>query len=574
MNQDFEIAKIVANSTPTSWSQAYNAGKLFAVISLESETPAEENSLNMLGKEVLDNLEAEYFAAPQKDQETIGSAVRASLEKVPEGIKTSFVVGSVVGEILYVFAKNGRVDIKRKESLGKILSAEDNIESSSGFLEDKDIILLETSQFTQLISADTLSLAIDTNPVSQIAENLAPSIHEKTEGGASAIILEYKKSVVEETLEPTILPAEEAQSEETTMPRQPEEINTPTEPKPASSDLIKGYFYSVLDKTRRFKTPSFDRSKRSILLVAAILLVVLVGSIFLALKKQSDEKNRALVAQYYTPAVKKYEEGQSLLDLNQSLARDSFMASQKLLLEGEPKFGKGSKEQKDVQDLLKKINTELENTANIKTVTPEEVKLTDSKLLSAEQSSNILFATREDSDIYTLDSSGVNKNGKQIIKKTWGQAGGLGVYFGNVYVLDKSAKQIFKFVSTSSEYVKNNYFKDSPDVSEGTGIAIDGSIWVLLSDGTVMKFTRGNSDNFSLIGLDKAFSSPTRIFTNVSTNNVYILDNGNSRIVAFDKTGAYVAQYQAPLLKDAKDIEVTKDKIFILSGGKFYSIAL
>ncbi len=48
-------------------------------------------------------------------------------------------------------------------------------------------------------------------------------------------------------------------------------------------------------------------------------------------------------------------------------------------------------------------------------------------------------------------------------------------------------------------------------------MAIDGSIWVLENDGTILKFTRGKADNFNISGLDKAFSSPAKIFTNVDT---------------------------------------------------------
>src|SRR5258708_33131852 len=83
------IAKMVATVSPTSWSQAYNAGKLFAVISLTSEAQAEENTLNLLGKEALENLEAEYFALETKDLEGIKTAVKSSIEKLLEKIKSS-----------------------------------------------------------------------------------------------------------------------------------------------------------------------------------------------------------------------------------------------------------------------------------------------------------------------------------------------------------------------------------------------------------------------------------------------------------------------------------------------------
>ena len=570
MDKDIKLAKIVATATPNSWSQAYNAGKLFAVISLESETPQEENSLSIFGKEILENLEAEFFTLETKDMESVKSAVSKALEKTQEGVKISLTVGAITKNILYVFAKGkGQVHIKRADKLGKILEGEENeLVSGSGFLEDKDIVILETPQFADIVTADILTGTLDSQPVEQIAESLAPKVHEKEGGSASAVILEFNKENEEEFIQEPSMPLQNESENELEATQQASERNL----------FFAKYLTLAKDKVQTINyRPSFDRSRKNIMTVAVILLLVLLMSIFFTIKKQNEAKAKALLDQYYAPAQKKYDEGQSLLDLNQALARDDFANAQKLLNEGEGKFEKGTSERKQVDDLLAKVNDALNKTANIKVVTPQAVDSSQSKLLASEQNSGSSYAAKENSDIYTLDQTGVLKNGKNIIKKDWGMAGGLGVYYGNVYVLSKSNKQILKFVSTSSGYVETNYFTGTaPDVSNGQALAIDGSIWVLLKDGTVMKFTRGNSDNLSLTGLDKPFSSPTRIFTDVNTNNVYILDNGNSRIVVFNKDGAFQAQYQSPLLKDAKDFEVNEGdkKIYILSGGKIYLMNL
>ena len=575
MEKEISIAKIVATATQNSWSQAYNAGKLFAVISLESETPVEENYLNLLGKEILDNLEAEYFALETKDLEGIKGAVKSSLSLVLENIKCSFVVGTIINNVLYAFAKKGTIEIKRRGKLGKILTGGDELDSASGFLEDKDIIILETSQFANIIPQDVLLLAIDDQPIDQISESLAPIVHEKADPAATAIVVQYKEDLPAEAL----AQAGEVPIEPVTPAEQNYAIPTEITKRIPSVGFLKKYLDFAKNKIQNTKlAPTFDRSRRTVLTVASILLLVLIITVFLAVKKQNDQKTAVLLAQYYAPASEKYDEGQSLLGLNQALARDSFYFAQKLLTEGENKLDRGSSGRKQIDELLNKVNSALAQTANIKTVTPVAVNSSESKLLSSELSASVQFAAKQDNDIYTLSANGVSKNGKVIVEKDWGTAGGLGIYFGNVYVLDKTAKQIFKFVSTASDFVKTNYFtKDTnPDVSTAEGIAIDGSIWVLLKDGTVLKFTRGASDNLSLTGLDIALVSPTRIFTNADSENIYILDNGNSRIVVFDKKGAYKAQYQADILKTAKDLEVNEKskKLFILSSGKIYSIDL
>lgn len=565
MNEELKVAKIVATPKISSWSQAYNAGKLFAVLSLEKETSQEEE-LSLLGKQVIENLEAEFFTLEEKNMVSVKGAVEKSLEILPNEISISLSVGAIVNNILYVFSKGkGKVLIKRGDNLGTILEADNDLAAFSGFLEEGDIVIFQTSQFANIVTDDILSKSLD-QQISEMAETLAPLIHEKEAGGSSSLILEYKEEAEEILTQPQREPSEEI-----------------IEPKkePFTLTFLRKYMIFAKDqiiKAKAFRAGSFDHSKRLFLTVSILLVVIFIASVFIALKRNSDQKTKALYNQYYVAASKKYDEGQSLLELNRNVGREDLMSAQKLLAEGQPKFSKGSKERLQVDELLNKVNALLASSANIKTVEAKAVDSLESKLLNNEQSSNAQFATKENNDIYTLDSNGVSKNGKLLIKKDWGQAGGLGIYFGNVYVLDKSAKQILKFISTPSEHVKTNYFsKDTtPDVSSSVSMTIDGSIWVLLKDGTVLKFTRGKSDNLSLNGLDKAFSSPTRIFTNADSDNIYILDNGNSRIVVFDKTGAYLSQYQSPILKDAKDLEVLESakKSYILSGGKIYLLNL
>ncbi len=152
----------------------------------------------------------------------------------------------------------------------------------------------------------------------------------------------------------------------------------------------------------------------------------------------------------------------------------------------------------------------------------------------------------------------------------------MSAYLGNIYILDPHSSQIYKYVSSDSGFIRQNYFSQTVDVSKGVSLTIDGSIWVLQKDGEVFKFTKGNSDSYSLQGLDKPFLDPTRITTSPDFDNYYVLDNGNQRIVAVNKQKGYVGQYQNKLLKTAKEFEISeKDKkAYFLSGDKIYSFDL
>jgi hypothetical protein len=89
------FSKVVATPTPTAWSQAYSAGRLFAALSLHTDlVPQEgEEHLNSLGKDFISTLESEFFTLEKKDLESIKQAVNTTEERVKEGIKVSNSIG-------------------------------------------------------------------------------------------------------------------------------------------------------------------------------------------------------------------------------------------------------------------------------------------------------------------------------------------------------------------------------------------------------------------------------------------------------------------------------------------------
>lgn len=597
------FAKIVANPSEYSWSQAYNAGKLFAVLSLEKNQDdlEEKDVLNLLGKEILHNLEQEYYTLETKDLDSIKNAVLVTAKKIPDEVFCSFVICAIVNNLLYVFILGkGKVDIKRGEKLGTILAVDEgessSVKASSGFLQNEDLIILQTKQFSDIVSHQVLTMSLDNQSPNEIAEILAPKIHGHSadQSGASAIIVLYKgMEKTEEILEPTLENEKEelVENESEKLEKSYETTDDEIPLAPVEISSSKGLFkFSnplslILGKIKIGKLNGFSHSKKLILTIVVIIAFIFAVTVFLAIKKQNEEKTLALFNQVYPQAQKKYDEGQSLLGLNQNLAYDSFLASQKILEEGKSKFSEKSKEEKQILDLLSKVKTALSASSGISSVNATIVENKVSNLLSAEIKFNASYATQDDKNIYFVDTNGVSsvekskENSKILIKPSElpKNIGGLGIYFGNIYVLDKDGKQINKFVQTSGGFSKADYFTTiSPDLSDATSIAIDGSIWILFKNGTIEKFTKGKSDEFALSGLTKAFSNPLRIATATDFSNIYVLDSGNSRIVVFDKNGSYKAQYNSDVIRNAKDFEVleTDKKIYVLSQNKVYQIDL
>ncbi|MDP2638117.1 MAG: LytR C-terminal domain-containing protein [Candidatus Levybacteria bacterium] len=354
MDNNISFSKIVATPTLKSWSQAYNAGKLFAVLSLEKteELDQDSESLNAIGKDFLEKLEQEFFTIEEKDLESIKKGFSNVFADKKEGIIVSFTAGAFIKNVLYLFALGkGKAFIKRGGEFGLLLDSSDknDLVSSSGFLKNNDLIVLATDGFSQVISDDELNSNIANNLPSEIAESLAPTVHKAENGNISAIIVKYGSIQTglakEETLTPDLSLKDEKEDE-----KQEEKIKSPH----PFAKIISQVKSNI--KIPRFK---FNSSKKLFLIIAIAIVGILVFSIFTAIQNQNNAKTRALFAQVYPQALKEYEEGQSLLDLNKNLARDSFLASEKILKENIDKFPAKSKEHSQIEDLSKKVKEEL-----------------------------------------------------------------------------------------------------------------------------------------------------------------------------------------------------------------------
>lgn len=621
-------SKIVATPTPTAWSQAYSAGRLFAALSLQTDNLPEtgDEHLNALGKDLISTLESEFFTLENKNLDSIKQAINTTIARVKPEIRISFIVCYLSDNILYLFAIGGaKAVLKRGSKIGTVLAGEEGteIKSASGYVQEGDVIVLQTKPFQRIISPSTLASSLESDSADEIAETLAPHVHDKAEGGASSVILIYRKGQLqdipvvpmssdEEDQEPK---NEEVKSEEAKdeKPATTEitELSTETQNEPSVSSVDSSEnsmssreipnltepsspFLADQFPARKKKIPlnfnfslfkrfprGLSHSRKIILTVAVILIALIAVSAVLALRNRGASSDKALFASVYEEAKTKYDEGQNLKDLNASLAKQSFNEAKRTLESNKDKFKEGSTEEVQISDLLNKVNTELSAFSTGENAPAKEVDSKLSDLLSYEinNSKANYFVENEDS-VFFLDGTGVSEVSKsddkktQIIKKSWDEDGGIGLFGSNVYILDRK-DGILKFVASQSAYSESDYFPgDAPDLSSSSAMAIDGSIFVLFSSGDVKKYTRGKEDTFSISGLEKPLSSPTKIFTNEDAKNLYILDNG--RVVVLDKTGKFVAAYSAEVIKKAKDFDVDEagKKIFILSSGKVYQIDL
>ncbi|MBU4016594.1 hypothetical protein KJ980_04185 [Patescibacteria group bacterium] len=576
-------AKIVATPTNTGWSQVYNAGSLFAVLSLTvipDSIEVEEANLPAIGKELLNNLEAEFFTLEEKTFRSIEAAMEKSFNKIVPGITTDACLAYFKDDLLYLFIlEKGKIIMKRDELLGLLLEkrADDpRLLTASGRLRQGDIILLQTDHFTQNITEQNITAAFELQLPNDIAESLSPHVHKKEDGSQAAIIIAYNGA----------LPTQSPLEENIELVKEPIPAKTDNQPWPDKKPSLFS-ISSITKFLKRLKLPIPHLTKRQIsaLSLGIILLTLLIASIIFTKTQQENAKDEALFRQIYTQAQKNYDEGKALVKLNQNLAQDDFVKAEKILKENINKFKANSQQQIKLLAFLKQIETELNpTTPPIGKISPTTANVTELNFLNIEQKEQAMAFTQDNSSIYMLTDLAVTAIDKATGKKKdiltnnndWSRPVALSSYQGNIYILDKKAG-ILKFVAAQDEFGLTDYFKGTPpDLSKAQDLSIDGSIWILMQDGKILKFTRGESENFTITGLNKPLKNPSKIFTDRNTDSLYILDNGNGRILILDKNGQYQNQYNADILQNAKDFEIIEkdQKALILTEDKIWEIPL
>ena len=162
-----------------------------------------------------------------------------------------------------------------------------------------------------------------------------------------------------------------------------------------------------------------------------------------------------------------------------------------------------------------------------------------------------------------------------------GSVGQLAIYNGRLYLADERSNQIFRYSPAGLAYddPPAAWFDEQirGDLAGLIAMGIDGDIWLLSEDGTLLRFREGQQLPFSLEripglgGLLVDFAMAEQ-----SDGLLYLADATEERILVYDKEGRYLQQYV-----DAEDMalvglrglfldEVT-DILYILTKSGLYA---
>lgn len=163
----------------------------------------------------------------------------------------------------------------------------------------------------------------------------------------------------------------------------------------------------------------------------------------------------------------------------------------------------------------------------------------------------------------------------------------LGTYLGNVYLMVPPEEQIYKFWNLPGGYTSARpWVSEVVPMTGAVDMAIDGGIWLLQSDGQILRLSGGERVPFAVSNLSTPMIEPFKIFTQPSLKYLYIIDRGEDRadqveprqgrVVVLEKSGNFLRQFKGDVLDNATDLWVSSNEkiLYVLVGAKIYRIDL
>lgn len=242
----------------------------------------------------------------------------------------------------------------------------------------------------------------------------------------------------------------------------------------------------------------------------------------------------------------------------------------------EEKNAKGTTFARDVDDLAV-LDKNLSAVYVVSLTQKSLVRVTGSDVKQAKR-----LAVMDDTLLLLVPGKGVIEIGEDTPSKVlipqdpeWGTIADMAVYNKNIYLLDSGKKTVYKYLPVEEGYSDTQtYFAagTSPDLTGSTSMAIDSSVYIGFPN-SVDKFTSGLADTFNP-DFPQTNVSITKVIAFPDLEQVYGWDKEKGSVYVFGKNGTYEREIQSSVLKQATDVTVYDDFIYLLSGAKIFRISL
>lgn len=604
------IGSVVGNNSSVHWAQTIKTPNAYGIIEVVDEAGIAQT----IGMQTIQKITRGLYH-PIVSLHEVETLVNEGMD---EGI-CSLALVVPVGTVLYIVLRgSGLVYLKRNGSYAKLLEHEGGI---SGEGKEGDVVLLVSGACKEAVTEAEMIGMFDHLSAVEAAEKFALLLNEKTDSaGCAALVFEVK----------SLIPSEKV--EQPAVDERPFQAGTVFENIRSFSSsgkvarFIRARPYEKALTLKRHAVLWGHRLKNPKISVTMLLIVLFVASILFGIKKEFSVKQDQELTTVMKEVERVYEEGTALMELNPVKGRERLVTAKTLLTPIREIVTTKTKEGRRVLELYGQIETALTQALHAYTDEPrlfydaallksggtvsamaladDGIVIGDAKekavygvslpgktgqIVGGGSGYETLHAVAIHGDTgYVLLQDGINtitisdkKTKQNTIKRSddWGNIVSMVSFGGNVYLLDAEKSRIWKYVATEAGFsdIREYLNPDTlPDLSKGTDLAIDGSVWVGTTDGKILRFTQGKENTFVPKGVDPAFGSNLVVYTGDEAKNVYVLDVTEKRVVVVDKDGIYLSQYiwKGDISPTHLVVSEKHGKILLLAGGLIYSLDL
>lgn len=215
---------------------------------------------------------------------------------------------------------------------------------------------------------------------------------------------------------------------------------------------------------------------------------------------------------------------------------------------------------------------------NTKEVTRFPLPPGTGKIISAaEGSTSVLFAT-EDGKLLALTKA---ENKLQSIPWQHTKSSStrdVVLYSSKLYSLDPEHNQVWRTQAANGGFSNETAYIKATDatLTDAVGLAIDSNVYILKSNGTLLRFLSGGQEGFGLATIDPPLRAASSIWTDLNSQFIYITDPADKRILVYDKNGALKAQITSSQIRAPRSISVDEanKRMVVVDGNRLLLIPL
>lgn len=201
----------------------------------------------------------------------------------------------------------------------------------------------------------------------------------------------------------------------------------------------------------------------------------------------------------------------------------------------------------------------------------------DTVVAGAEGTTSILFATKGGKLLALKKSDDAVDGMKWSLAKS-SSTTDIAFYASRIYSLDPQQNQVWRYALSGGTFGQETaYIKaTNATIDNAVSLAIDSSVYILKSDGTLIRFLSGGQEGFGLAAVDPVLRAASAVWTDANAANVYVTDPADKRIVVFDKNGQFRAQIVSTSFRTPRDIvgDEANKRAVVVDGNRLLLVPL